>query len=62
MQPHLVHQLIHDEGSTRHITTVFHVRDEEIEDENLWKEDDNGSHTTNDSVDKHVFHRTIGHV
>ena len=35
VQPHLVHQLIHDEGRASHIAAIFHERDEEVEDENL---------------------------
>jgi hypothetical protein len=31
VQSHLVHQLIHDECCSGHISGVFHQRDEEIE-------------------------------
>jgi hypothetical protein len=35
---------------------------EEVEDENLWQEDDDGSYTSNDSVYQHVFHWSGGHT
>ena len=62
VKSHLVHQLVHDEGSTCHIARVLHVGDEEVEDENLRQEDDDGSHASDDSIDEHVFHWSVGHA
>jgi ferrous iron transport protein B len=38
MQAHLVHQLIHDEGGTSHISRILHIRNEEIQNQNLWQD------------------------
>ena len=61
MQSHAVHDLVHDEGRTCHVARVFHERDEAVENENLRQEDDDGSHTSDDTVDEHVFQRSFGH-
>ena len=53
VEPHLVHELIHDEGCARHISRILHQRDEEIENKNLWQEDDDRPHATDYSIDNH---------
>ena len=62
VQAHLVHQLIHDEGGTSHVARILHVGDEEVEDKNLRQEHDDGSHTTDDTIDEHILDRTIWHI
>ena len=61
VQPHLVHQLVHDKGCPRHVAGVFHQRDEEIEYEYLGQEDDDGAHATDDAVDDQRAQRSLGH-
>ena len=55
-----MHDLIHDEGSTCHITGVFHEGDEGIEDQDLRQENDDGTNTCYGAIHDHGFHRTIG--
>ena len=61
MQSHLVHQLVHDEGSAGHVARVLHQRDEKVEYQDLWQEDDDAAHTAYDTVDEHRLQRTFGH-
>ena len=61
MQPHLVHQLIHDKRGTSHVARVLHQRDEEVEDKDLWQEHDDGAHTGDGAVDDHRAQRAVGH-
>ena len=61
MQSHLVHQLIHDEGCTSHISRILHIRDEEIENQNLWQEHDHGTYTTNHTIYQHILHWSVRH-
>ena len=52
MQPHAVHEIVHDEGGTRHIPAILHEGDEEVEDQDIGQEDDNRTHTTYNAVGK----------
>lgn len=55
-----MHDLIHDKRRARHVAGVLHERDEEIEDEDLRKERRHTAHTSDDTVDEHCFHRSVG--
>ena len=61
MQAHLMHQLIHDEGSTSHISRILHIRDEEIQNQNLWQEYDDRTYTTNHTIYQHILYWSIRH-
>ena len=61
MKSHLVHELVHDEGCPCHISAVFHKGNEGIEDEYLWKENDNRTDTSDNAVYKHCLQRTVRH-
>ena len=60
VQAHLVHQFVHDESGASHIATVFHERDEEIEQQNLRQENDDSSYTGYDTIDEHRLDRAWG--
>ena len=62
VQSHLVHQLVHDECCTSHVSAVFHERYEEIEYKNLRQEYDYRAYASDNAVDKHVLKRTACHV
>ena len=62
MQTHLMHQLVHDKGCSCHIARVLHQRDEEIENQDLWQEDNHRAHTAYDAIDEHCLQRTFGHA
>ena len=62
VQAHAVHQLVHDEGSTGHISRVLHEGDEGVEDEYLGQEYDDGAHAAYDAVDEHGLQRPVAHV
>ena len=61
MQAHAVHQLVHDEGGTRHIAGVLHEGDEEVENQDLRQEHDDASHTTDDTVHEHRPQGALAH-
>ena len=61
MKTHFVHQLIHDKCGTSHVARVLHIGYEEIEDENLWQENDNRTDTAYHAIYQHSLQRTIGH-
>ena len=61
MQAHLVHQLIHDEGGTSHISRILHIRDEEIQNQYLWQEYDDRTNTTNHTIYQHILYRSVRH-
>ena len=60
MEPHLVHELVHDKRRARHVARILHETDEEIEDEDLGKEHYHGSHTTQDTIHQQGFHGAVG--
>ena len=57
-----MHQLIHDECRACHVSRVFHDGYEQVQDEDVGQEDDDTAHTADDTVDNHVFQRSLGHV
>ena len=61
MQAHLVHQFIHDEGCTSHISRILHIRNEEIQNQNLWQEYDDRTYTTNHTIYQHILYRSVRH-
>ena len=61
MQPHLVHQTVHDECRPRHVAGVFHKGNEGIENKNLRQEDYHRPHAANYAVHYHVFQHSVGH-
>ena len=61
VQPHLVHQAVHDECRACHISRILHIRDDGVEDENLRKEDDYRPHAAQYAVDCQVLQRPVGH-
>ena len=48
----MVHQFVHDEGGTSHIAAVLHKGDEKIQYQDVGKEDDDASHTADDTIDQ----------
>ena len=62
VQPHLVHQAVHDERRPRHVARVLHERDEGVENQYLWQEDYHRPHAAYYSVDNHVLQHSVGHV
>ena len=60
VQAHLVHELIHDECSPRHVAGVFHERYEAIKNEYLWKEHYHSANAAYHAVCKHGFERAVG--
>ena len=61
VQPHTVHQLIHNESRTSHIARILHKRDEEIEDEDVGQEYGNAAHTTHNAIYDHIPQSPLGH-
>ena len=59
VKPHLVHHLVHDESRPGHIARIFHERNEEIKQQYLWQENDDGSYTSNGSIHNHILEHTI---
>ena len=59
MQSHLVHEPVHDECRTCHISRILHQRDEEIEYENLRNEHCNAANAADYSVDYKVLYRSL---
>ena len=55
-----MHESVHDEGCTCHIAGVLHERDKEVENENLWQEDDDRPYSTDDAIDEHIVYRARG--
>ena len=49
-----MHELVHDEGSTGHISTILKERNEEVEDDDLREEDDYAPDTSDDTIDDEV--------
>ena len=49
-----MHQTVHDEGGTRHISGVFKKRDEQIKKEDVRQEDQHASDSADDTVDDKI--------
>ena len=61
MQPHAVHNLIHNEGCTSHVAAVLHPGDESVEDHNVGQEDDDTTYTADYAVDDEVLEWSVSH-
>ena len=57
-----MHYFVHYEGGSRHISGVFHKRDEGVEDEDVGQEHYHTAHTADYAVDEHILYRTVGHI
>ena len=57
-----MHDFIHDESGTCHIARIFHKGDESIEYQDVGKEYDDTSHTSDYAVYQQVFQRSFAHV
>ena len=62
MQPHFMHNLIHNESSTCHIARVFHQGNKEIEQQNIRQENNDTAHTSDNTIHQKVLQRSFGHV
>ena len=62
VQTHLMHDLIHDEGRTSHITRILHPRDEGIEYHDVRQEHNHTTHSGQNAVHQQVFQRSVAHV
>ena len=56
MQPHLVHQLVHDECRARHISRILHKRDEQVKYEYLRNEYCHAAHSAHYTVYNKVLY------
>ena len=62
MQADLVHQLVHEEGASGHVSAVFEERESKEENENVGQKDDDAAHAADDAVDDKAFesvHRPV---
>ena len=62
MQPHFMHNLIHNESGTCHIARVFHQGNKEIEQQNIRQENNDTAHTSDNTIHQKVLQRSFGHV
>ena len=62
MKPHLVHQLVHDERSPCHVAGVLKEGYEEIQEEDVRKEDKHAAHSPDYPVHNQVLERPVLHV
>ena len=62
MQPHLMHNLIHDKRGTCHVTGVFHKRYAEIKNKDVRQKDNHTTNTTNNAVYQQVFQWSVRHI
>ena len=61
MQPHFVHNLIHNKSCTRHVPGVFHERNKNIEKQNIRQEHDNPSYSSYYTIYNQIFQWTCRH-
>ena len=61
MQPHLVHQLVHDKGGAGHIAAVLHKGDEEIQNQDVGQENEHRAHAGDDAVADEALQRSVAH-
>ena len=61
VEPHLVHEAVHDEGGPGHISRIFHETDEEEENEDVGQKDNHSAHTADDAVGYQVLERAVVH-
>ena len=54
VQAYLVHDRIHDEGFTGHVSRVFHQADEEEQDDDIRQESEDGAYTLQHTVYQHT--------
>ena len=62
METDAVHQLVHDEGGAGHVATVFHQRDEQVQDQDVRQEHEHAAHSADDPVHHEVFQPSVLHV
>ncbi len=56
-----MHEFIHNEGRSGHVSRILHKRDKRIEDNDIGQKNNHTPHTTDDAVDQQIFQRPIGH-
>ncbi|MNQ57346.1 hypothetical protein D3C85_714980 [compost metagenome] len=61
MQPRPAHDLVHQEGCTRHVAEIFQHDDEEEDDQNLRQEDQNAANPADQAVDDQALQQAVGH-
>ena len=61
MKTDLMHEPVHDEGSSCHITGVFQQRYEQIKQEYVRKEDKNASDTADDTIHYKILQPSVCH-
>ena len=61
MQADLMHESVHDKSSSGHISGILKQGNEHIEQENIRKEYENASHTSDHSVNHKVLYPAICH-
>ena len=61
MQSDLMHELVHDERGSRHISRIFQKRDEHIEYQYVRKEDQHAADASDDTVDDKILKPSCAH-